>query len=89
MCVAICYVGLMRTHQEIVEQAGTDAEVALALQVKPHVPRDWRLRNSIPADRWDDVVAAGFSTLEELASAAKARRLAAANDSPSAQDAAA
>lgn len=63
--------------------AGKDAEVAMVLQVKPHVTRDWRLRDSIPADRWNDVVAAGFATLPELADAAEAKRPGAANDTRS------
>lgn len=53
--------------------AGKDAEVAIALGVKPHAARDWRLRDSIPSERWNDVVAAGFATLNELADAAAKR----------------
>lgn len=53
--------------------AGKDAEVAIALGVKPHAARDWRLRDSIPAERWNDIVAAGFATLSELADAASMR----------------
>lgn len=67
----------MRTHAEIIAKAGDDA-VAQGLGLKKHQPRDWRLRNSIPAEYWSALDAAGIATLAELADAAAARRTGAA-----------
>lgn len=63
----------MVTHAEIVSRSGSEAELALALNVKKHQVRDWRLRNSIPPERWQAFAEAGYATLEELAGAAAAR----------------
>ena len=41
--------------------------MAEALGVKPFNVRDWRLRNSIPAERWQAMVSLGWTSLEELA----------------------
>ena len=64
----------MRSHTEIVEQAGADAALAVQLNVKVHQPRDWRLRNSIPPEFWLTFKEAGFATLDEQAAAAKAKK---------------
>lgn len=65
----------MRTHGQIVREAGTDSEIADKLGAKQHQVRDWRLRDFIPAERWSGFAANGWATLEELADAAEAKRL--------------
>lgn len=59
----------MRSHQAIVEEAGSDADLApmIAADVNPFNVRDWRLRDSIPAKRWKRFVDLGLATYEELA----------------------
>lgn len=59
----------MRDHRQVLVAAGTDAEVAarLSSDVKPFNVRDWRLRNSIPAERWKRVVDLGWASYVELA----------------------
>lgn len=61
----------MRSHKQIVVDAGSDEELAAVLGVKVHQPRDWRLRDSIPPEQWLDFANHGFATLEELAAAKK------------------
>jgi hypothetical protein len=62
----------MRCHRDIVTAAGADADLApmIAEDVNPFNVRDWRLRNSIPANRWKRFVDLGFTTYEELAAQA-------------------
>ncbi len=61
----------MRTHRQIVAGAGKDGEIAEKIGVKPHQPRDWRIRDSIPPEHWRSFVANEWTTLEELAAAAE------------------
>lgn len=65
----------MRTFSEIIEQAGRDT-VSDRLGLKPHQPRDWSLRDRIPAEYWEAIAAQGWASLEELAAIA-AKRVAA------------
>lgn len=67
--IAFCYVRFMRDHQQILVDAGSDSTLAvqLGLDVKPFNVRDWRLRNSIPAERWKRVVDLDWASYEELA----------------------
>ncbi len=71
--IALCYQLAMRSFKEIVEQAGDDV-LADRLGVKRHQPRDWRIRDSIPAEYWEAVARHRFATLSELAAAAASRR---------------
>ena len=64
----------MRTHLQILSDAGTDGEIAARLGLKAHQPRDWRIRKSIPADQWIAFSTNGLATLEELAEAAAERK---------------
>ena len=66
----------MRSHDQIVVDAGKDADIAAKLCVNTHQVRDWRLRKSIPPEHWMAFETNGFATLVELAEAA-ARRAAA------------
>lgn len=68
----------MRTHEAIIAAAGAaligadrksnakDLAVAHELGVANHMPRDWRIRNSIPPAYWSAIVAKGWATTEEL-----------------------
>jgi hypothetical protein len=60
----------MRTFEQIVTDAGKDEEIALALGVKKHNVRDWRLRKSIPAEHFNDFVDRNWATHRELGDAA-------------------
>lgn len=62
----------MATHADIITRTGTDAEVAQTLGVNLHQVRDWRLRDSIPAERWHAIAKADMATLDELAEIAAA-----------------
>ena len=74
--------GDMRTHSQIVKDAGTDALPERAsIAVSIHTVRSWRARDSIPGPYWQSLVDAGLATLDELAAAADVRR--AANDDTS------
>ena len=67
----------MRTHAQIIADAGGYQAAASKIDptdnLLPGRVRFWMRRNSIPADRWSVVVAAGLTTLEELAAAAAAK----------------
>lgn len=64
---------MSRTFKQIVIDAGSDAEVAVLVGARQHQPRDWRLRNSIPAEFWRAFSDKGLATLDELAGAAEHR----------------
>lgn len=63
----------MRTHRDILRDAGHDQIVALTRRPITTV-RSWDQRDSIPADMWLDLSNAGFSSLEELAASASRKR---------------
>ena len=63
----------MVTHADIIARIGRDAEVASRLGVNVHQVRDWRLRNSIPSEKWKALAEAEMATLEELADGAAAK----------------
>lgn len=44
---------------------GSDAEIAAAIGERKHVVRDWRLRGSIPLNRWPSLYPLGL-TAEQL-----------------------
>jgi hypothetical protein len=64
----------MRTHSEIVTAAGKPEEVALRRAVSVHTVRSWAQRDSIPAEHWAGFANDGHATLDELATAAAAKR---------------
>ncbi len=51
----------------------SDKEVASRLGVSIHVPRDWRIRNSIAPKYWDALDREGITTLRKLAAHAAER----------------
>lgn len=65
----------MRTHSQIIKDAGGVAVVATAVRVSPNTVKQWARLSSIPAPYWRVVADHGFATLDELAddAAAKAR----------------
>jgi hypothetical protein len=67
----------MTTHADIVKRSGTDAALADTFGVNSHQVRDWRLRDSIPPERWEAFALKGYATLEELAGAAAAKKFSA------------
>lgn len=64
----------MRTHKQIIKDAGGPAVVARAVVAEANTAKGWSRSNSIPAMYWEPLVAAQMATLEELAAAAAARR---------------
>lgn len=66
----------MRTHIQIIEDAGGYKQLAIHLHQKPERLRFWARRKAIPPEEWVTVAEAGVATLDELAQAAAARRAA-------------
>jgi len=69
----------MRTHTEVIDEAGTDearayARVAEAVGAKPSAVKMWRHAGNIPPGYWRALVAAGIASYEELAADAETRR---------------
>lgn len=64
----------MRTHQAILEAAGTPA-VARLLGIDPGVVKQWKRSDSIPGPYWSELARHGVGTLLELANAAEFRRV--------------
>lgn len=71
----IMHNGAMRSHTEIIRQAGEDAVVA-ATKAPLNTVRSWAQRDSIPAPHWAALVAAKLCTADELTIAAAARKVA-------------
>lgn len=70
-----------RPHEQIIAEAAGGASVpvlgafAARIGAKPHQPRDWYGRKSIPPEWWGVLVDGGWTTLDELQRAAEAKRL--------------
>jgi len=68
----------MRTHAQIVRKIGASALVQhlsnFGLSVHSSTPQRWADRDSIPGEYWAAVVSTGETTLDELATAAAARK---------------
>lgn len=64
----------MRTHRQIVVDAGGPDAVAGITGAQPGTAKQWKRADSIPAPYWKALVDAGKATLEELADAAASRR---------------
>jgi hypothetical protein len=64
----------MLTHREIVSRANSEAELAAKLRVNAHQVRDWKRRDRIPPEHWQDIARIRLATLKELAKAAATRR---------------
>lgn len=77
----------MRTHLQIIADAGGYKAAAQKLGQPAERVRFWERRKAIPPEQWKLVAGAGLATLEELAEAAA--RKAGANTVPPLQDRAA
>lgn len=64
----------MRTHADILKDAGATAIHARGIGGTLNTVRSWIQRKSIPASAFADFVEAGFATFEELAGDARKRR---------------
>ena len=63
----------MRTHSQIIEDAGGPTSVAKVTSAEPGTVKQWKRLDSIPGRYWIDLAAAGLSTMDELGLAAKTR----------------
>jgi uncharacterized protein YjcR len=68
----------MRTHADIVCAAGKPEDIAERRGVSAHTVRSWIQRDSIPPEHWAGFVIAGWAGMDELVSARKPRKRAAA-----------
>lgn len=57
----------IRSHEKIIEDAGSYKEIADRIGAPKTAVRDWRLGDRIPAWWWLDFEEAGFASLRELA----------------------
>lgn len=68
----------MRTHQQIVKDAGASNLAArlpeAGVQLSQTTPQRWSDRNSIPAEYWPALVTLKVATMTELAAGVKQRR---------------
>ena len=69
----------MRTHLDIIAEAGGSTKVAGAITtdlapVDANLVASWKREGSIPPAYWPRLVDAGLATLDELAHAAEARK---------------
>ena len=64
----------MRTHLQVITDAGGYKAAAERLGLMPNRVRFWERRQAIPPEEWAAVAQAGLATLEELARAAAARK---------------
>jgi len=64
---------VMRTHLQIIQDAGGYQAVAQKVDLPKSQVRFWERRGAIPDRYWKAVADAGLATLEELAEAAAAR----------------
>lgn len=78
----------MRSHSQIIADAGGVAGLSRALGAPYNRVRQWPACDSIPAPYWTAVVSQGFATLDELAAAAERKRPETANDAQSQEKAA-
>jgi len=60
----------MRSHLQIVQDAGGYREVARTLGLPPDRVRFWERRKSIPPTEWKRISESGLASLDELAAAA-------------------
>lgn len=66
----------MRTHADIIHEAGGAAKVRARLGLEPNkfeTVKSWFVRDSIPSEYWRRLADEGLATLHELALAAEAK----------------
>lgn len=59
----------MRSHAQIISEAGGPTRLANLLGLAPGTVKQWRRTSSIPGAYWKALKVAGLATLDELASA--------------------
>lgn len=66
----------MRTHTDIIRDAGGYQAVALKLHFEGRVEtvKSWAVRNNIPAEHWRGLVDRGLATADELMTGAAMRK---------------
>lgn len=64
----------MRTHLEILKDAGPEAIHEKGIAASLHTARSWLQREHIPPAAFDGFVAAGLATFEELFAGARPRK---------------
>ena len=64
----------MRSHEQIITDAGGVTAFAQAISAPANLAQQWKRLDSIPAPYWKAVVVAGLATFEEMAEAAEKRR---------------
>lgn len=64
----------MRTHRDIIAEAGGPTKLAERIAVERWLAGAWKREDSIPAAYWPRLVDAGLATLDDLAHAAEARK---------------
>lgn len=60
----------MRTHEQIIRDAGGPTAIARLAQADPNRAKQWVRNKSIPGRYWAAIAANGGASLEELATAA-------------------
>lgn len=63
----------MRTHSQIIKDAGGVSAFAKSINIDANTAKAWPRLDSIPARYWEAVVLAELATLTELARAAALR----------------
>ena len=59
----------MRSHDQIIVEAGGATSVARRIGALPGTVKQWRRAGSIPAPYWQAIAALNLATLDELAAA--------------------
>ena len=72
--------GMLRTHHQIISDAGGYKSLADKLDQPVDRVRFWERRKAIPPEQWMAVAAAGVATLDELVTAAAKRTKPEASD---------
>lgn len=63
----------MRSHLQIIDDAGGPAKTARAISADPGMVKQWKRTDSIPGPYWAAIAAASIATLDELAEAVAGR----------------
>jgi hypothetical protein len=63
----------MRTHEQIIIDAGGPTRLAKLIGIEPGKAKQWRRNSSIPGPYWAALTAAKVAKLDELAHAAAKR----------------
>lgn len=70
----LLYISGMRTHSDIIDDAGGPSQFARSIGVEPNTVFPWRRADRIPAAHWAVISGQNLATLDELASGADRRK---------------